>query len=71
MTHAPIGTRREGGQQVGHPKVRETYSDVLCGSGAVCLGQSEHQDVGGPQVPVQDAQGVQVQQARGHLQSYR
>ncbi len=51
----------KGGQEVGHPKV---------GHAGVQWLRSINQQVGGPQVPVQDAQGVQVQQARHRLHQY-
>ena len=51
-------TTTEGGQQVGHAKVRHQGVQGV---------QAVHQHVGGPQVPVQDAQGVQVQQGSQHL----
>ena len=51
-------TTTEGGQQVGHTKVRHSNLQRV---------QTVHQHVGGPQVPVQDAQGVQVQQGSGGL----
>jgi hypothetical protein len=50
--------RRKRGQVVGDPKVgQQRYERV----------QACDQDVGGSQVPVQDAQGVQVMQAGDHL----
>ena len=51
-------TTTEGGQQVGHTKVRHSNLQRV---------QAVHQHVGGPQVPVQDAQGVQVQQGSDGL----
>jgi hypothetical protein len=51
-------TTAEGGQQVGHAKVRHHGVQRLCAG---------DKDVGSPEVPVQDAQGVQVQQGGQHL----
>ncbi len=48
----------EGGQQVGYAKVRNHNMQWV---------QAIYKDVCGPQVPVQDAQSVQVQQGRGGL----
>jgi hypothetical protein len=54
----PTTATGKGRQQVGHTEVR--HHDVQ-------RVQAANQDVGGPQVPVQDAQGVQVQQGSQHL----
>jgi hypothetical protein len=51
-------TGSERGQAVGHPKVRNQHTDRV---------QGVDEEVGGPQVPVQDAQPVQVHQARERL----
>ena len=51
-------TTTEGGQQVGHAKVCNKDSKGV---------QGINENVGGPQVPVQDAQGVQVQQGSDGL----
>jgi hypothetical protein len=55
LVHVPAG---KGRQQVGHTKVRHKHTKRV---------QGINENVGGPQVPVQDAQGVQVQQGSGGL----